>query len=584
MVDETNNENTNEGQDDASQGEDSDFGALTGGEGMGNLPPLSDFDSGAGDDAGGGSDSGLPPLGGESPPPGEDFTSPLGDQSILDAPSGRDAIPTPSFDTPPSDLDTPEPGGGAGFQDFAADSDFSPETPEIGPGPDSDIETPMFDSAFGGEGADFGSPGTPSPTQAMETPMFDTGTPSPSGGMGFDQDAFGVSPSPGVSSDMGTPVPDFSPDTGIPTPGVGVPAGGGRGKGSGGIGGVVVALIAILALAGGIVAGPFLASVLPLPNPGVTKVTEEKDAIIATKDQQIRKLTDQVETQGTPISQEVLDQLILDVEAAQANKAQLERELGTLQDSVRKSMDNLALIQEDIDQKNAEFVVVEELLDAVNNKKSLAEAQHAGLLVEIERLADMVGSLEVANLRRQATKEALLHNLDLLTIQINGGSPLAPSRFAHAERKARASELREKVLRTSWVDPALMTEYTELYLAELGIAASREYFFARIPVHNRLGDIEYFWAECLMNGNWSVYYRTLDGKHVGSYENVSGTATPDYVFREDLSGDKISDIEGDIIASRVDGYEDKFEVLRRKQAVYEQSSKLNKNFTTLGAL
>ena len=582
MVDETNNEGTNEGQDDASKGEDTDFGALTGGEGMGNLPPLSDFDSGAGD-SGEGSDSGLPPLGGDSPAPGagEDFTSPMGGQSELDAPSDRDAIPTPSFDTPPSDLDTPEPGGG--FQDFAADSDFSPETPEIGPGPDSDIETPMFDSAFGGEGTDFGSPGTPSPTQAMETPMFDTGTPSPAGGMGFDQDAFGVSPSPGVSSDMGTPVPDFSPDTGIPTPGVG-PQGGGTAKRSGGVGGVLVALIAIIALAAGIFGGPFLAPFIGfIPTPVADKVTADKDIDIARLRDQLERATN-LGNQVGGATQADLDALLSEIEQAQANKELLTREVGALQDLVFQATENLELIKADINIKNAEFVAVEELLDDVNNKKSLAEAQHAGLLVEIDRLAEMVSSLEQANLRRQATKEALLHNLDLLIIQINGGSPLAPRRFAHAQRKARASELRAKALRASWVDPALMTEYTELYLAELGIAASREYFFAKIPMHNKLGNIESKWAECLMNGNWSVYYRTIDGKHIGSYENTSGTATPNYVFREDLSGEIKTDIANNITASRVVDYEEKFEVLRRKQAVYEQRSMLNKNFNTLGAL
>ena len=118
--------------------------------GLGNLPPLSDFDS----KPGVASDSGLPPL--------SDFDTGTSDHGGL---------------PPISDIDiqTPEPTGGyvrpappgfdsgkkppaeekfsstTGFQDLAADSDFSPETPEIGPGPgpDVNVDTPMFDSAFG---------------------------------------------------------------------------------------------------------------------------------------------------------------------------------------------------------------------------------------------------------------------------------------------------------------------------------------------------------------------------------------------------------------------------------------------------
>ena len=187
MADDT----TNDGNQD-----DEDFGALTGGSdssdsdsfGMGSLPPLSDFDSTEGEGAG---DSDLPPLDtpdsdttDEGPisglPPIVDIRvdTPAVRPSDLDTPtpSKPDEPPTPTpagFDTPGDQLDSPEPAG-LGFQDFAADSDFSPETPEIGPGPDSDIETPMFDSAFGGDSDDFstGSTGTSAPTQAMEPPLF----------------------------------------------------------------------------------------------------------------------------------------------------------------------------------------------------------------------------------------------------------------------------------------------------------------------------------------------------------------------------------------------------------------------------
>src|SRR5690349_2816653 len=176
--------------DDEGFGDDEDFGALTSGSsssssgkdegGLHSLPPLSEFDS-ASDGAGGQSDSDLPPLDTPGDPDDEGFSglppivdikvdTPAVRPSDLDTPTPGKRTPakrTPSRRTPagpgsaktvatpspagfktPSDSDLASPSdGGFGFQDFAADSDFSPETPEIGPGPDSDIETPMFDSA-----------------------------------------------------------------------------------------------------------------------------------------------------------------------------------------------------------------------------------------------------------------------------------------------------------------------------------------------------------------------------------------------------------------------------------------------------
>src|SRR5690606_1120401 len=134
--------------------------------GLGNLPPLSDFDSGDGGDADRG---GLPPAGKSSG--GIGSLPPISDIPLeTPQPAGGNIKPTPrsfgdaaeDFDTPTSDLDSPVPSrSGTGFQDLAADSDFSPETPEIGPGPDSDIETPMFDSAFGAGGTFDSSSETP---------------------------------------------------------------------------------------------------------------------------------------------------------------------------------------------------------------------------------------------------------------------------------------------------------------------------------------------------------------------------------------------------------------------------------------
>ncbi|HQE84016.1 MAG TPA: hypothetical protein PLM14_13525, partial [Candidatus Hydrogenedentes bacterium] len=176
--------------------------------GLGNLPPLSDFESTADT-----SDTNLPPLDGTDSGGDLDKGTPSGLPPISDipvetpVPSGRGQAGPPDFESPSafdtptsasdSALDTPQPE--TAFQDLAADSDFTPETPELGPGPDTDMETPLFDSAFGSPETPHGIPDTGAPTQAMETPMFGADEEE----LGFDEGAF----TPGAGSGFGSPTP-----------------------------------------------------------------------------------------------------------------------------------------------------------------------------------------------------------------------------------------------------------------------------------------------------------------------------------------------------------------------------------------
>ncbi len=598
--------------DEESKQDDDDFGALTGGEdsgaeesdsfGMGSLPPLSDFDSTEGESA---EDSDLPPLdtpesGGASDegpisglPPIVDIRvdTPAVRPSDLDTPTpsrpDEPETPTPAgFSTPSDELDSPEPAG-LGFQDFAADSDFSPETPEIGPGPDSDIETPMFDSAFGGDSDDFstGGTGTSAPTQAMETPLFgsqpevDTGG---AGGVGFDDDAFGV-PTPDMGADAGTPVPDFSPDTGAGgLPGTGMPpAIAAPSKKRGGMVGILVNVaLVVVGVAIGVGASSFLAPMIPfLPDPAADE--------LAAKDKQISDLQDQIarfrptSTNEGALTQDQVDKLLLDYKNVTADLTTARADFDTKQDQLIDLEDRLNIVRTDIEEKNSAFVEAQEALEDLKNEDAITRARHEGLLAENERLSEVVSELEVANSRRQATKDTLLHNIDLLMVQVQGGSPLAPERYDYANRLARVGNLRDKVARAKWVDPQLLDEYTNLYLAELGIASSREYFFARIPIHDKLGNIKFRWAECLMNGNWSVYFRTIDGKHLGSYENAAGSGPPRYEFRENMPGGMRSDIFDAIKASRVGDFKQKIAVLQQKQNIYETKTKYQVGFDSL---
>ena len=120
--------------------------------GLGNLPPLSDFDS---------SDSGLPPLGSLSDSGGKGSIGglpPIGDIRVeTPVPSGGAIKPPPPGFEMEAEFETPTfetPGVGSKIQGFKSSfpgDDFNPETPEIGAGEPS-LDTPMFDSAFGGGG------------------------------------------------------------------------------------------------------------------------------------------------------------------------------------------------------------------------------------------------------------------------------------------------------------------------------------------------------------------------------------------------------------------------------------------------
>ncbi|MCH7910998.1 MAG: hypothetical protein IIB38_15460, partial [Candidatus Hydrogenedentes bacterium] len=276
-----------------------------------------------------------------------------------------------------------------------------------------------------------------------------------------------------------------------------------------------------------------------------------------------------------------LQKLLAEIEESNTELNALLAEIASLDTKVRSSRENLATIENDIAEKSGEFVVAEEGLEDLINEMEITKARHDGLLSENTRLTSIVGKLEDATARQMASKDTLLHNLDLLIVQVEEGTPLTPEKYSYDRRVAKAVTLRAKVTGAKWVTPVLLNEYTDLYLDELQISASREYFFAKIPMHDALGTERMRWAECLMNGNWSVYFRTIDGKHVGSYENVSGTQPPQYAFREDLPQSVRTEIEAQIIAARIEGYEEKIAVLNQKQAVFESKSGFQTRYDSL---
>jgi len=569
--------------------------------GLGNLPPLSDFDSQGEGDAG---DS-LPPLGnfeaqdegGVSSPLQEDkdFSPQTPDIGRGKYGADEDDIGLPAFDSgafsdaAPDDDESSMSAGG--FQDLAADSDFSPETPDIGPGPDSALDTPIFDSAFGGEDSGFGgidsgySRQTGAATQAMESPMFDD---------------FGGESDFATPELAATPVPDFSPDTGfggdnfgaaggaVPV-GAGMPAmAGAEGPSSqkavkkGGANWLVVMVFVALAFFIGVVNAPFLADYLTfLPNPMRDQVAKlEKD--IVGKDQLIKQLQSLPQgSENAGVNEERLKQIATEIE----NKT---RELNGIQgqlDSTRATLEgqqrDLGNVERELRERNDEIISAREFLEELRNETAIVQARQRGLIAEVDRLTGQVGELEAANQRRVATKDALAHNVDRLIIQVKESIPLAPKDFDYAKRLAAVQQLREKVDQAPWVTPELQNEYTSLYLRELDMARSNDYYFANISVTDRFGHKSLKWAECLMRGNWAVYYLTLDGANIGSFENMGTPEVPLWGFREDMPEEVQKSIEAHIVSARIPDFESQAQLLAERELAGQEGSILQRTYSSL---
>lgn len=601
--------------------ENDDFGALTGDDdslddSAGNLPPLSDFESTV-DNAFDSSGS-LPPLGSldlDSGPQSSGGLPPIEDLAVEEpVPTGGSIKPTPpgieeassgsdggsEFDPSGTELDVESPveSEGSGFQDLTADSHFPQAESFGGPGPDSDLDTPMFDSAFGGPDVSLGDSGvgahdTPAEeaTQRMDTPVF--GADDSGGDMmgaddsgGFEDDAFDLSGGFGVdeSSAGGTPMPDFSPDTGM-QPDTGPLTSEDLGEGpkkkrrraGSPLAMVITGLVAVLI---GIAAGPTVDSIVKiLPNKARTDLGEAQKTIEA-RDKRIKELEGEI-TGGEFIPQEEIDARRKELKDLQDGIAALALQAEEAEAERLSKEEQLGSVALDLEASSESYIEAQEAYEELLNETAIVKARHLGLLAEVDRLTERVGDLEEANARRLASKEALEHDIERLEVVVREGIPLTPEKYARVARLEAVQDLKAKAQAAKWVTPALIDAYTMLYQREMSIAQSKEYFFARIPVVDKIGSTHQKWAECLMIGNWGVYYRTLDGANIGVYEKRSTSEMAQYEFYENPDSNVGKAIEAQIIDARVDGFDAKLEVLAKKQEIMKGSSDLQRIFDSL---
>lgn len=533
-------------------------------ESDGGLPPLSSFESDQGDAGERKSGGGLPPVSDiqvETPQPagGNIKVPPAGfDPREYDSgPSREEAAEGPPDQPPQGEREEAGPAGGA----------FAGATPDFESGPGAETDTPMFDSAFGGaEGGGFDEPagGGATPAREPEFPVFDEEPPGEgeTEPITFEEGAFEAADefvAAGMPS-AAAPPGDAPPQAAPPKPG--------KAPGGGGMGGkLLVAALVLVALAIGIFVGPMLSTKLALiPNP-LRSVVADKDLEISRLSSDVKKYREMATTEDKPlVTQEELDKMLGQKETLTGEIESLAAQQKEAQAKLKETTAQYDQAKADLDDTTEQYVKAQEAFEDLQNQTAIVQARQMGLVAEVERLTGLVGQLDEADARRQATKEALTHSIDRLMIRIKEGIPLTPAKYSREARIAAVEALKSQAEAVPWVTPALQNAYTDLYQKELDIAASTEYFFARLPLTNKLGEVDLKWCECLMKGNWAVYYRSLDGKNIGVYENLAeAEEVPDYGFLESLPENVQKDIEAQVMASRVEGFEAKLQVLAQKE-------------------
>jgi hypothetical protein len=356
------------------------------------------------------------------------------------------------------------------------------------------------------------------------------------------------------------------------------PAGGRRGGGS--PMGLVAA--AVIALAVGIVAGPYAASSLTfLPNPLKAQVEKaESDATAAkSRAENLQGQLDKAIAAGG-------DKATLNLSPAELDKLRQEildatTKLNETQATFTSENEKLTKVSEDLLAKNEEVAKRDEEYQNLTNQLSITEARQRGLVSEVDRLTSHVGQLEEAALRSDQTKDALAHAVDRLYILIKEGLPLTPTKYDRAARLTEVENLRNQVGESKWVTPALQDAYTGLYLKELEIAQSQEYFYSKIPVIDAYGTRVHKWAECVMQGNHEVVYRSFDGQNIGVFTNLGTGDAPAWGFKEDFIPAAKKELEARVFASRVPGFEEKIQALAEREISMEGDTAFQKAFSSL---
>ncbi len=351
----------------------------------------------------------------------------------------------------------------------------------------------------------------------------------------FPPTSTGAGPTRPSGEEFGTPgigTPPVAPPPGMPDMGEpGEPAKKGRGLLGKILSTPVVAVVCLI-----IGAGIMFALVqYGLLRVGAGKPTGAPQVMVGAAElkEQIRQLNGQlVQYQQAVGDIEQAQQMAQELQQRQAAEGTIEQVMQRVADMEEKQAryDELEVYLEEI---NDAIVAANEERNRTRSEVDILTARKEGLIEEVAKFEDLVGKLEDANERRLAVKEAIEESLVLFMVNLRESAPVVPPEFSKTKRLARAEQLQTKLAQTNWAYPALIQEFTDLFLEEIELNSQQHYFLAKLPLEVK-GQTTERWCECLSLGTWAVYFQTLDRRTVGVFMNTAEVGKPKYEFITEL--------------------------------------------------
>ena len=267
-----------------------------------------------------------------------------------------------------------------------------------------------------------------------------------------------------------------------------------------------------------------------------------------------------------------------------AERRQSEGDIGTIRQAVADMVEKQEKYEElemYIEEINDAITTANVELNSTRSEVDIYTARREGLRGEVTRFESLVSKLEAANDRRVAVKQSLEESLTMFIIGLKESAPLVPPEFDKDKRIAQAQMLQNKLARTNWAYPALIQEFTDLFVDEIKLNSAQHYFIAKLPIEVE-GEATEQWCECLALGTWAVYYQTIDRRTAGVYMNTAEAGRPTYEFITELENVEKAQIRAEFERMRPEDFEERVAMLPgASQYVVKQKGGIARFFDSL---
>jgi len=213
-----------------------------------------------------------------------------------------------------------------------------------------------------------------------------------------------------------------------------------------------------------------------------------------------------------------------------------------------------------LDEINDAITTANEERTRIRSEVDIYTARREGLRGEVARFESLVGKLEAANDRRVSVKETLEESLTLFIVELKESAPLVPPEFGKDKRIAQAQTLQNKLAQTNWAYPALIQEFTDLFIDEIKLNSEQHYFIAKLPLEVK-GEKVDRWCECLALGTWAVYFQTIDRRIVGVFMDTAEIGRPTYEYITEMANVEKAQIRAEIERVRPEDFEERIAML-----------------------